>query len=73
MDIVDALLFAALAAGDMVIMVLLRKRRNRRLRAERMARCLAEAVRRDLQTPAPQPRAARRLPVVSTELVASTQ
>src|ERR1035438_498555 len=31
MDIVDALLFALLAAGDMALIVHLRKRRNRRL------------------------------------------
>jgi hypothetical protein len=51
MDHVDALLFALLAIGDMALIVFLRKRRNRRLRLDRMARCLAEFVQRDLQTP----------------------
>ena len=73
MDIVDALLFALLAAGDMALIVHLRKRRNRRLRLERMARCLAEAVRRDLRTPAPRLRARYPHPAANTELLPSVQ
>jgi hypothetical protein len=71
MDVVDALLFALLAAVDMAVIVYLRTRRARRLREERMARVLAEAVRRELRTPARQPRVRHPQPIMSDELVAS--
>jgi len=51
MDHVDALLFLLLAMGDMVLLAYLRKRRARRIRMERMAKALAEAVRRELLYP----------------------
>lgn len=73
MNIVDALLFAILAAGDMVLIIHLRKRRARLVREEKMARCLAEAVRRELQSPTPRRRAARPHPVATNELVPSIQ
>jgi hypothetical protein len=73
MNVVDALLFAILAAGDMAFIVHLRKRRARHVCEERMARCLAEAVRRELQSPTPRRRAGRSHPVATSELVPSIQ
>jgi hypothetical protein len=68
MDGVDALLFALLAAGDLVLLAYLRRRRKRRLCEERMARCLAVAVSREMRTPAPRLRARRSQPAAG-ELV----
>ncbi len=52
MDIVDALVFALLAIADMVLLVQLRKYRARKACLQRMARALADAVRRDIAKPA---------------------
>ena len=66
MDIVDALVLALLAAGDMLLIAYLRRRRARYLRMERMARCLATAVRREIRTPTRRrvPRPTRPVPAV---------
>lgn len=44
--IVDALVFALLALGDAALMVELRRRRGRRIRAERMTASLRLAIQR---------------------------
>jgi hypothetical protein len=72
MDVVDASLFALLAVADLVLIVLLRGRRSRRLRSERLAQCLAEAVRRELQLPVRR-RAVLRQPAVGRELISNAQ
>jgi len=51
MDQWDALLLAILAAADLVALLYVRRRRARRKRMERMSQLLAEAVRREAQTP----------------------
>jgi hypothetical protein len=54
MNALGTLLLGLLAAGDMAMVAYLHKRHGLHLRAQRMARCLAEAVRRELPAPDPQ-------------------
>jgi hypothetical protein len=44
MDDVDAILFALLALGDIVLIAYLRRRRQRRMNVERMGRSLRLAI-----------------------------
>ena len=48
MNAADAILLGLLAMGDLALVVFLRRARARRIRAERMMRCLRMAIQREI-------------------------
>jgi hypothetical protein len=72
MDHVDALLFALLAIGDLFLIAWLRRRRAERKRAERIERCVAGGLIRDLRIHS-RPRRTRLFVVSGNQKVAKSQ